>query len=70
MPESNDRWGHCMNCNHFSSPAREPLEDEESACSHPVLAKVQLRVFGSCGCNNFAPRSVVVVRKRPAAVRT
>ncbi len=49
-------WGHCNHCRHFGSPAKAPLGGEEAGCKEPTLAKVQLRVFGACGCNRFSLR--------------
>ena len=51
------QWGHCKNCRHFASPAALPLDTEEAACKQPSLAKVNLTVFGACGCNAFELRS-------------
>jgi hypothetical protein len=52
----NSRWGHCRNCKHFESPAKAPRDGEEAACGEPTLAKFQLRVFGTSGCNHFELR--------------
>jgi hypothetical protein len=57
MNTQNSRWGHCSHCKHFDSPAKAPFEGEEAACTEPMLAKVQLRVFGTCGCNRFELRA-------------
>lgn len=44
------RWGHCMHCKHFASPARVPLAEEEARCNQPELSRFQLTVFGLNGC--------------------
>ncbi|MBX3260387.1 MAG: hypothetical protein KIS78_30800 [Labilithrix sp.] len=49
-------WGHCSHCKYFASPAAAPLDGEEAACDEPGLAKLELRVFGTCGCKRFELR--------------
>lgn len=55
---SNDasRWGHCMHCEHFGSPAELPLATEEAYCQHPELSRFRLTVFGTNGCVGFQLR--------------
>lgn len=55
-------WGHCMHCTHFESPAQLPLANEEARCEHPVLARFQLRVFGTSGCSGFELRAGISPR--------
>jgi hypothetical protein len=55
----NKKWGHCMNCKYFSSPAERPLSEEEARCLHPALSQYDLAVFGSCGCRGFELRAGV-----------
>ena len=50
---TNNKWGHCAHCKHFGSPAAAPLDGEEAACKESGLAKLELRVFGTCGCTRF-----------------
>lgn len=50
-------WGHCEHCNFFASPAIVPVGSEEAKCTHPVLAKYQLQVFGAGGCSGFEVRA-------------
>lgn len=50
------RWGHCGHCRFFASPAQRPLASEEARCVQPELARFQLVVFGSGGCNAFELR--------------
>jgi hypothetical protein len=52
----NGRWGHCAHCKHFGSPAAAPRDAEEANCTEPQLAKLELRVFGTCGCKRFELR--------------
>jgi hypothetical protein len=49
-------WGHCSHCRFFGSPARAPLDGEQASCNEPALAKLALRVVGTCGCNRFELR--------------
>jgi hypothetical protein len=66
-------WGHCKNCKHFGSPAAIPLGDEEARCHHHVLARFELSVFGSSGCNAFTLRaglSADVERAQPNVALT
>ena len=49
-------WGHCRSCKFFGSPARVPLGSEEAHCEQPELAKFQLTVYGSNGCNAWELR--------------
>jgi hypothetical protein len=51
-----ETWGHCSHCRFFSSPARAPLDGEQASCKEPMLAKYELRVVGTCGCNHFSLR--------------
>ena len=53
---TNNKWGHCAHCNHFGSPAAAPHDGEEAACKESGLAKLELRVFGTCGCKKFELR--------------
>ncbi len=55
--EQQKTWGHCGHCRFFDSPARAPLEGEEAACKEPTLAKLELRVYGTSGCNRFELRA-------------
>jgi hypothetical protein len=55
MAEKN--WGHCKNCKHFGSHARQPDAAEAARCNQPQLTKFELRVFGASGCNAFELRA-------------
>ena len=55
--KKNDKWGHCKHCKFFDSPAKAPLDGEEAACLHPTHSKLNLRVFGTCGCSGFELRA-------------
>jgi len=50
------RWGHCRSCRFFGSPARVPFGTEEALCKQPALAKFELTIFGSNGCNGWELR--------------
>jgi len=54
--DNGKNWGHCNHCRYFGSPAKAPMGGEEASCNQPQLAKVQLHVFGACGCNQFSLR--------------
>jgi hypothetical protein len=61
-----NRWGHCMHCRHFDTPAQVPLANEEARCDHPALGAYKLRVFGTCGCIGFELRPGISPRaERP-----
>jgi hypothetical protein len=62
MKTHDSKWGHCSHCKFFDSPARLPLEGEEASCGEPTLAKFQLRVFGTGGCNHFELRAGLTER--------
>jgi hypothetical protein len=49
----NSKWGHCMNCRYFGSPADVPLASEEAYCGQPQLSRFRLTIFGTNGCNAF-----------------
>ena len=52
----NHKWGHCMHCRYFASPAELPLASEEAFCHQPELSRFRLMVFGTNGCSAFELR--------------
>jgi hypothetical protein len=52
----NRKWGHCMHCKFFASPAKVPLANEEARCLHAELSRFNLTVFGTNGCTGFELR--------------
>jgi hypothetical protein len=69
--DSSAGWGHCGHCRFFESPAKAPLDGEQAACNEPTLARFQLRVAGTCGCNRFELRPGLSRRvEEPGAERS